>query len=311
MITGIQPVTGQKPGSIHHLLRYVYIPSTANDPVLRDAPIATITNLHILAGAQVTVNAIGHLQIGGTISNAGILDLSAGKIEFNSDVNPQTIAANTFLNNAVHDLVITNSVGSGVTLVGALDVYGSLTYGKNGAILNTAGNLTLKSTITETAWLGDMARHTINGDVTVERYIATGNHAKSWQLLAIPTTGQTIKAAWQEGATTVNGNPNPGFGTMLTSDVAGATGQPTPGFDAQTAPGPSIKVYDYLTNGFIGPATTQIPIYNQKGYYVFVRGDRSVINSAAPANPTVLRTRGTLFTPSNPPSNHYGCSWLF
>ena len=88
---------------------------------------------------------------------------------------------------------------------------------------------------------------------------------------------------------------------MLTSDVAGATGQPTPGFDAQTAPGPSIKVYDYLTNGFIGPATTQIPIYNQKGYYVFVRGDRSIINSATPANPTVLRTRGTLFTPSNPP----------
>src|SRR5664279_5595443 len=126
------------------------------------------------------------------------------------------------MKNAVHDLVISNSTATGVTLDGALDVFGSLTYGVTGKNLNTGGFLTLKSTATETAWLGDMTGHTINGDVTVERYIATGvgsapNHGKSWQLLAIPTTGQTIKNAWQEGATATNislptagtaGNPN-------------------------------------------------------------------------------------------------------
>ena len=106
---------------------------------------------------------------------------------------------------------------------------------KTGLSLIQAVSFTLKSTITQTAWLGDMTNHTINGDVTVERYIATGttgapNHGKSWQLLGIPTFGQTIKAAWQEGATISDigspaagslGNPNGGYGTMITSDVAG------------------------------------------------------------------------------------------
>ena len=47
------------------------------------------------------------------------------------------------------------------------------------------------------------------------------------------------------------GNPKPGYGTMLTSDVANAATQPTPGFDAYTSPGPSIKVYNSLTNGYV------------------------------------------------------------
>ena len=190
----------------------VYIPNTVNKPVLSNGPVSTITNLHILAGAQVTINGTGLMQIGGTISNAGIFDVSNGAIEFNG-TSVQTIAANTFLNNAVHDLIISNSTGTGVTLGGALNVFRSLTYNKNGAILNTGGFLTLKSTITETAWLGNMTNHTINGDVTVERYIATGtaspDHPKSWQLLAIPTQGQTIHQSWQEncGSPAALGNP--------------------------------------------------------------------------------------------------------
>src|SRR6476659_2702919 len=155
-----------------------------------------------------------------------------------------------------------------------------------------------------------MNENTINGAVTVERYIATGAHAKTWQLLAVPTTGQNIKQSWQEGATQTNvsspaagsaGNPNSGFGTMLTSNVPNATAQLTPGFDAATAPGPSIKVYNSVTDAYDGPANTALPIYNQKGYIILVRGDRSVFTSNAPATPTVLRTKGTLFTPANPP----------
>jgi hypothetical protein len=123
--------------------------------------------------------------------------------------------------------------------------------------------------------------------------------------LAIPTQGQSIKASWQEGAMaitgTAGGDPHPGYGTMLTSDVAGAVSQPVPGFDAQTAPGPSIKVYNAATNTYIGPATTALPIYNQKGYFVLVRGDRSVYTSGGGAVPTVLRTKGQLFTPALPP----------
>ena len=88
---------------------------------------------------------------------------------------------------------------------------------------------------------------------------------------------------------------------MITSDVANAATQPTPGFDGLTTPGPSVKVYNYLTDGYVGPASTSLPIYNQKGYFVFVRGDRSVTTAAQPATPTILRTKGTLFTPATPP----------
>ena len=88
---------------------------------------------------------------------------------------------------------------------------------------------------------------------------------------------------------------------MLTSNVPNAAAQTSPGFDAFTSPGPSIKVYNTLTNNYDGPLTAQLPIYNQKGYFIFVRGDRSVFTSAGPANPTVLRTKGTLFTPANLP----------
>ncbi len=284
-------------------------------PILSTGPVATITNLVINSGASVTVTG-NTLQIAGTITNnGGTFNAGNGTIEFNGSA-VQTIAGSTFMNNAVNGLVVTNTAG--VTLAGPLNVYGSLTYGVANGILNTNGNLTLKSTITQTAWIGDMTNHTINGAVTVERYIATGpsatapNHAKSWQLLAIPTQGQTIKQAWQEGATATNisspaagsaGNPVAGYGTMITSNVsANAASQPSPGFDAYTSPGPSMKVYNTLTNGYDGPLNTNTtPIYNQKGYFVFVRGDRSVTAYNQSASPTILRTKGTLFTPANLP----------
>ncbi len=126
--------------------------------------------------------------------------------------------------------------------------------------------------------------------------------------------------SWQEGATATNvsspapgsaGNPVAGYGTMLTSDVAGAVTQPAPGFDAFTSPGPSIKYYDSSTSSYIGPASTALPIYNQRGYFVFVRGDRSVYTSTGTATPTVLRTKGTLFTPAHPPLTSNVAAGLF
>ena len=291
----------------------VYIPAGAPYQPVITSSVPAITNLFVNSGAILTIDN-GTLTIGGTINVvAGNIIASNGTVELNG-LSAQIIPALTFQNNTLKNLVISNATGTGVTLNGALDIYRSVTYGKNGAILNTNGFLTLKSTITESAWLGDMTNHTINGDVTVERYIATGttgapNHGKSWQLLAVPTQGQTIKASWQEGATATNissqapgsaGNPVAGYGTMITSNVANAATQPAPGFDAFTSPGPTVKVYNYTTANYDGPANTGVPVYNQKGYFVFVRGDRSVYTSNGAATPTILRTKGTLFTPANP-----------
>ena len=186
----------------------ITIPKGINfDPTLTTT--GSAINLNVLNNGHLIING-GNLKVAGVITNNGIIDATSGGVEYNGAA-PQSISAGTFLNNAIRDLTISNSDATGVTLTGPVDVYRSLTYGASGKNLNTLGLLTLKSTATETAGVGNMTGHTINGNVTVERYIATGTtHLKSWQLLAIPTTGQTIKASWQEGATialnTTNGN---------------------------------------------------------------------------------------------------------
>jgi hypothetical protein len=132
------------------------------------------------------------------------------------------------------------------------------------------------------------AGNTITGDVTVERFIPTSTvHGKSWQLLAIPTTGgQTIHQSWQENCG-VNLDCHSGYGTQITG-----TGT---GFDAAGAT-PSMKTYDYTISDYRGVTGTDIQIYNKKGYFVFVRGDRSVTQVTSPPKVTTLRTTGPLYT---------------
>ena len=272
---------------------------TPNDPVVSTA-IAMTHNITIASGASLTVTG-NTLQIAGSITNNGTFDATNGTIELNGAA-PQTIPAGTFMNNQVKDMVISNTNATGVTLGGPLDIYRSLTYSAAGTRLVSNGNLTLKSSATETAWLGKLtASQVLSGNVTVERFIATGAHTKTWQLLGIPTGpltgGQTVNDAWQEGATVPNQNLNPGFGTQITSDIS-----PLPfRFDASTPAGPSMKVYNSGTGGYDGIPSTVIPIYNQKGYFVFVRGDRGVTAFNQAATQTRLETTGPLFTPANPP----------
>ena len=286
----------------------VYIPAQSNQPLVSNA-VPTITNLHISSGALLTVNNSGLIHIGGTISNSGIFDVTDGTLELNGTSGAQNIDGNLFKNNTVKNLIISNDnkVNVANTAGDTLNITGALSFGTASAGLNTGDNITLKSGQAATASVGVLAAgNTINGNVTVERYINTGlvgsQHHKSWQLLAIPTTGATIRASWMEGATSANGDPHPGYGTQITSNVANAATWPSPGFDALSV-APSMKTYNTATNAWDGVPKTDMSIYNQKGYLVFIRGDRSVIGVNQSANPTVLRTTGKLFTPAFPPNN--------
>ncbi len=289
----------------------VHVPVVAsnNYPVLSTGPMATIINLQIDAGASVTISG-NTLQIAGTISANGDLNSSKGTLEFNG-ISAQSISGSMFANNTLGNLTFSNAAGltfSGTDTVNAL---GMLTFTKAGT-LTTNNNLVLKSSLDSTAGIGVLnAGDIIQGNVGVERYISSGVlHKKSWQMLAVPTQGQTIRQSWMEGATVSNvvspapgtaGNPHTGYGTMMTSNLTtGTTFQN--GFDIYTQPGPSIKVYDYVSNSYIGPPNTDPTlVYNQKGYMILVRGDRSVNAYNQAANATIMRTKGILFTPGNPP----------
>jgi uncharacterized protein YjdB len=272
----------------------VVIPAgTPHDPHI--TTLAFTNNINVLTDADVDIMPSGTLEIHGTVTASNNIKASTATVELKGNV-VQTIGANTFENNALGNLVVNNP--SGVIIGGPLDIYESLTYGVNGTSLQTNDFLTIKSTTSKTAWVGDMTGKTISGNVTVERNIP--NHSKAWQFLSVPVTGsQTINEAWQDTASFANQNRYPGYGTMLTSSLPAAVSL---GFDVYTSPGPSIKVYNSSTGGYDGPASTKTTaIANPKGYMVLVRGDRSVVASNQPATATTMRTKGRLYTPANPP----------
>lgn len=227
-------------------------------------------------------------------------------IDYNKTAAGQMIAGFTYYN-------MTVSGGSALTktLSGNISIEGTLSLANNTKFALANFNTTLRSTATNTANVDVI--NTVNsitygtGQFIVERYIPTGiAHGKTWQLLAVPVSGsQSVKASWQEG----NGplaNGTSGYGTTISSEKPGATGR---GYDFYTPVGPTIKTYNPTTNAWVGiddgtTNTSTLPIANKKGYMIFIRGDRSVQTSAAPATVTTMRTSGKLFAPGTdaPPS---------
>jgi hypothetical protein len=215
-------------------------------------------------------------------------------VNFNK-TNVQNIPAFTFYN-------LTLSGGNFIkTLTGPINIRGVLNFVTTTKLSLANHDVTLKSDINNTATVAAIpSANSIlygTGRFIVERYIPTGNiHPKSWQLLAVPVgENQTIKEAWQEGA--IGGpanNPVPGFGTQLTSDLPAALAL---GFDFYTPAGTTIKTYNSASNLWQSVSSTSLPVTNNKGYMLFVRGDRSVTAYNQAAVPTVLRTKGKLFSP--------------
>lgn len=266
---------------------------------------ATIINGIIEVNARVTFQNTGTKTFRNGRIGSGNLIQAAGAIIFSENAS----WGGTGIDSLSINYGLRIASGKTTTLVsnktiqcGPLYIDGTLDLSNN--------DLTFASSANSTASLGKMgASGTINysgtGRFVVERYISTGTganqHGKSWQLLATPTWGdnQTINAAWQEGATTVNQNPVSGYGTQITG-VGGWTN----GFDLNT-PSPSMKSYESNSNSWIAVTKTDTTLFNKKGFMVFVRGDRSVTVYNQNPTPTVLRSRGKLYDKSNtPPSTN-------
>lgn len=274
----------------------VTIPNVTNDPVL-DASVTT-GNISIEDGATL---AIGNntFAIYGTVTGTGTLSGSASS---NLIVNATTILRFTTGANTLKNLSITTGT---TTLANALDISAGLFAGNAGtvtvspgAMLATGDNLTFKSNEFGTARLatGDAAGNYITGQVTVERYIPN-NSFRSWRLLSVPTYGaaQTIRQAWQEG--TANPLPQqnniPGFGTQVTGTGQLATAQAA-GFDDVTVSGALLS---WGGASWTNVTSTNNPIETKKGYFLYIRGERSkgVTGASSNSSATTLRTTGYLY----------------
>lgn len=129
--------------------------------------IAVRNNLSITAGSlNINTNT---LKIGGSITNNGVFIATNGTIEMNG-LSTQTIPAETFFENTISNLTINNTAG--VTLGGALNITAILL--ASSGQLNTAGHLTLISTASQTALISGSGSGSVLGNVTMQRYLASG-----------------------------------------------------------------------------------------------------------------------------------------
>ena len=230
----------------------------------------------------------GNLTKSGTatfVHNNGTVIFNGTKEQLYSSNSPQMVFNN-----------LTNENTTGLSVKDSLSVYNQLSL--DNSITTLDADISLLSSKNNTASIGRLSANANiiynYGRFIVERYINTssnGGHQKSWQLLSTPAFGETVFNTWQEkGSATIAG-----YGTWIT----GVSG-PSNGFDA-SSPAPSMKYYDATSNSWTGIARTDILLQNEKGYMIFIRGDRLANNVSSPATPTVLRTRGKLYSEQFPP----------
>ncbi|MCO5286038.1 MAG: T9SS type A sorting domain-containing protein [Chitinophagaceae bacterium] len=210
----------------------------------------------------------------------------SGSVTFNG-ASAQSIGGS--YGTSFYKLVMGNTSASGITVNQPVDIYAALTANGSGRKLNTNDKLTIKSTQTRTAYVGNMTGNTINGKATVERYVSAH---KAWRLMSIPTnSSQTIKEAWQEGANNSSENPKPGYGIQITGEMSNWASK---GFDAQSY-SPSMKSYNPSNNTWVGITSTNSGnISGSRAYMVFVRGDRLADNIYSTPTQTNLRTLGNI-----------------
>lgn len=264
----------------------VNVSQTANEIVLAGkinlAPSATLT----LNGAVT--------DSGGVISGSATSNLSIG-------TNVGTILfdqATPGTTNVIQNLTIGTGSNAGLTLGNVLNLSptGSISFNAAGTkTLTTGGFLTLKSTSSGTAYIGNTNGATISGNYSIERFLPAT--ARKFRFLASPVVGAT-SVNWRN-----NGVNTPGVGIQITG--VGSN------FDLSLTHNPSAFGYNEANAGssttvghgaaidagwvaFTDGNTT--PLTNGVGFRVLVRGDRtiSLVTLPIPApNPTTISVTGS------------------
>ncbi|MEZ5028710.1 MAG: hypothetical protein R2765_07980 [Ferruginibacter sp.] len=216
---------------------------------------------------------------------------------------------------------------SGTATIGnALDIYGNVYVANAAANALNFNNqeITLKSNATNTATIDELNTTGSNltgaTNVTVERWIplrltggtgsGSANNGRAYRVLTSTVTSgtATINESWQEGLkNTVIGvynvpaSPYQNFGTHITGAGGSANG-----FDITQTNESSLYTFTNGSNinstlGYPAVTNTNILIDGQKGYFMYIRGDRNVSTQlpyqpagGMPTSSTTLRAKGTV-----------------
>lgn len=247
------------------------------------------------------------INLNGAITGSGLIkSTTASSITINSNVG--TINFDPTSNNA-QNLTIVNGAA---TLGSSLNLYNKFT--PTAGTFNTGGYLTLKSTSVVSSAVVDQVGATINGNVTVERFIPAGYRAYRDLSPGVYNDGNSLFSTWQESGSYTN-NGYGMFVTGITSPVGtnySSNYNDVTGLDATKNSIVSAYLFDnnYTSaSPFIGITNTKNTLLNPfQSYRVLVRGDRSFDLYTTPIvtygyilglrshNATTLRATGNLVT---------------
>jgi len=247
----------------------------------------TMTNTYLVIGSNtLTLNGT-YTSSTGSLRGSSTSNLTIGGT---GSLGTLTFNATTPL---LRNLIVNKdaSLGSAVGIT-AGTTPGSITV-NTGATFTTGGFLTLRSDANGTARVANSAG-TISGDVTVERFIPGTTGSRAWRLLSIPTTSgtETIRSSWMNGQTPGIAGPA-NQGTWITSNLTTALAN---GYDARSIANSTIRTYNNALNTWPGVTTptASTNIATDKGYLVFIRGDRTIQTLTTTFTTTTLKTRGAL-----------------
>ena len=257
---------------------------------------------NLTLGVNATINLNGFtLAIAGTITKDATSKITAStdnSVLYMSGTTAQTIPSGIILNGDIANLTVENP--GGVTNADNLKLTQVLLVRQGTLATGNLINMVCRFAPTRrTAQIGPLgSTGFITGNVTVEQCFPARRAFRF--VTSSVTTSTSIRANWQEGATTWSNNPNPGYGTHITG--VGASGSNplltdgTNGFDWQPSGASSLFSFNNSTQVWsavtstIGTLTAGVP------YRMLIRGNRSTniqLNASAPTN-TILRSTGTI-----------------
>jgi len=172
------------PGEEHDAV----IQNTGFSPVI-DMDQAEVRNLTIQSGSTVSIADGARLRLTGSLNNQGLIEASAGTIEFSSNCLTQVQEFFTATELEINNLV---KSGDGQLILDGNDINIISELSILSGELNTGNRITLVSNAAGTACLAPVINGAqITGEITVQRRIQASKNG--WVQLASPVYGQTFE----------------------------------------------------------------------------------------------------------------------
>ena len=208
------------------------------------------------------------ITLAGNFSNLGTFTPNLSSVTL-TGINNQSLDFKSSITPTLSTLV--SSKSSGVATITDLLNISTLIQCTGGTLSLGTNLVTLLSTSSNTAQVGNSTGGSYTGTVNIQRYIPSVG--RRWRFLSAPVTnGSTISNSWRNNIFIT------GAGTG--SGPVGLNNYNSNGFDWTSANSPTIYTYNEnqpidFNNRWVGLPSANTTLLRGIGYRVFIRGDRS------------------------------------